>query len=74
MTMNKIAGEVERLAGEHPLWGYGIVHALNPERAREYVERLSPIIGEDPKFVSGVSPVIGAHSGVGSLGIAVLEE
>ncbi len=74
MTMDKIVNEMERIAEKGPIWNYGIVHALNPERAREYVERLRPIMGMEPAFLTGVSPVIGAHSGIGALGISAMLE
>jgi DegV family protein with EDD domain len=74
MTMNKIVGEIEKMAGEGPIWNYSVVHALNPDRAHEYVERLRDVTGKEPAFVMGVSPVIGAHSGIGALGIAAMRE
>ncbi len=74
MTMGKILGAVEGWAERGPIWNYGVVHALNPARAQQYVDRIRSMLHKDPAFVLEVSPVIGAHSGIGALGIAVMLE
>lgn len=74
MTMDKILKGIERWAEKGPIWNYSLVHALDPERAQSYVDRLRAILHKDPAFVMEVSPVIGAHSGIGALGIAAMRE
>ena len=74
MTMDKILKGIERLAAKGPIWNYSLVHALDPERAQLYVDRLSAMLHQKPAFVMEVSPVIGAHSGIGALGIAAMRE
>ncbi len=73
MTMSKILKAVEDWAEQGQIWNYALVHALNPDRAGLYVEKFRALLGRDPAFVTEVSPVIGAHSGIGALGIAAMQ-
>jgi DegV family protein with EDD domain len=74
MTMDKILKGIERWAEKGPVWNYSLVHALDPERAQAYIDRLRTMLHKDPVFVMEVSPVIGTHSGIGALGIAAMRE
>ena len=56
------------------IWNYEVVHALNPDRAGLYVKKISALLGRDPAYVTEVSAVIGAHSGIGALAIAAMQE
>ena len=70
----KVLELVRGVTAKDRLWGYAIVHAQNPERAREYEEALTPMLGMGPRYVMEVSPVIGVHSGVGAAAVALLSE
>jgi hypothetical protein len=70
----KVLGLVREVIGKDTVWGYAIVHAQNPERAKAYEEALTGMLGRGPRYVLEVSPVIGVHSGIGAVGVALLSE
>jgi hypothetical protein len=72
--MKKILRIVGKLTEEKRIWNYAVVHAQNPERARIYEEILSRMFQRRPAFTLDVSPIIGVHSGIGSLAIALMLE
>ena len=72
--LSKLIGLVRGVTDQNKLWGYAIVHAQNPERARAYEEALAKLLGRGPRFIMEVSPVIGVHSGVGAVAVALLTE
>jgi fatty acid-binding protein DegV len=56
------------------IWNYAVVHTLSPDRAGLYVKKISAFLGRDSAYVTEVSAVIGAHSGIGALAIAAMQE
>lgn len=68
MTLN----EVERLLEKNDVWGYSIEHANAPEDAQWYEEKMTALTGMAPAFVTGASPVLGAHAGPGLVVLNVL--
>jgi DegV family protein with EDD domain len=73
-NMKKILAMISEMATRQKVWRYAIVHAQNPERARLYAEKLEKIIGRPPAYVMEVSPVVGAHNGIGVLGVTLMYE
>ncbi|MCX6561423.1 MAG: DegV family EDD domain-containing protein [Candidatus Aminicenantes bacterium] len=73
-NMIKILSRVKRLATHDRVWGYALVHAKNPERVKAYEAKLTELLGRPPAYVMDVSPVIGVHSGVGAVAVAVMME
>jgi hypothetical protein len=73
-NMKKILGLVETAARSGKIWNYAVVHALNPGRAAVYAEKLTAILGRPPAYTMSVAPVIGVHSGIGAVAIALLQE
>jgi hypothetical protein len=73
-NMKKILGLVRSFAGAGQVRGYAIVHARNPERAARYAAEMTAIVGAPPDYVMNVSPVVGAHNGIGVVGIALMHE
>jgi hypothetical protein len=53
---------------------YAIVHALNPKLAREYAQRLTPLVGKPPLFVEEISSLVAIHSGPGSVALCLIEK
>ncbi len=72
--MAKVLELVRGVAEKDKLWGYAIVHAQNPARARAYEEALTGMLGFGPRYIMEVSPVIGVHSGIGAAAVALLSE
>jgi len=73
-NMKKILGLIREATAGRPVWNYGVVHAQNPFRARRYAEALEAMLGKKPAFISDVSPVVGAHNGIGVVGVALTFE
>ncbi len=73
-NMKKILGLIREATAGRPVWSYGLVHAQNPFRALRYAEALEAMLGKKPAFISEVSPVVGAHNGIGVVGIGLTFE
>ena len=73
-NMKKILGLIRTAAAGQRVWNYGIVHAQNPYRALRYADALEEILGKKAAFISDVSPVVGAHNGIGVVGVGLMFE
>lgn len=73
-NMKKILGFVAEEASRGKIWKYAIVHAQNPDRARSYARKLEKMLGLPPSFLMDVSPVIGAHNGIGTVAVGLMLE
>jgi uncharacterized protein len=73
-NMTKILRKIRRTAAEKKIHSYAVVHARDPERAREYAVRLEEILGRPAEFVMSASPVIGVHVGPGLVAVALTYE
>lgn len=73
-NMEKILRAAGEMAAGGRLWRYAVVHALNPSRAAEYARRLTESLGRPPAFIREISPVIGAHNGIGVVGVCLMLE
>jgi DegV family protein with EDD domain len=71
-NMKKIIAEAEDLASWGRLWKYAVVHAQNLPRAQAYARVLEARLGVPPAFMMDVSPVIGVHTSVGAIGVALM--
>lgn len=73
-NMKKILGLIGRAAEGRRVWNYGVVHAQNPFRALRYADALKEMLGKKAAFISEVSPVVGAHNGIGVVGVGLMFE
>jgi fatty acid kinase/fatty acid kinase fatty acid binding subunit len=73
-NMKKILRIIGELAARKKVWRYAIVHAQNRSRAQAYAQKLEEMLGCPPAYIMDVSPVIGAHSGIGVVGVALMFE
>jgi DegV family protein with EDD domain len=74
MTERKIMRAMAEMTSRGRVWNYAVVHALNPGRARTYVDKMRALLDREPAYVMGVSPVIGVHSGIGAVAVSVMLE
>ncbi len=49
---------------------YAVVHAACPEKAAEYAEKITAIIGHKPEYIMEISPIVGIHAGIGAVAVA----
>lgn len=73
-NLDKIKKLVADYGRESPVWNYAIVHARALERAQLYAAELEKIVGKPPAYIQEISPVIGAHNGIGVVGIGLMHE
>lgn len=71
-NMKKILNIIQRMAKKRAIWKYAIVHAQNPKRSETYAKKITEMIHMEPAFIIDVSPVLGVHTGLGTLGIALM--
>lgn len=70
-NMTKIIRQIATELESKTLWEYAIVHADAEERAFKYAEALTALTGKKPAYTMPLSPVVGVHNGVGTVGIGV---
>ena len=70
-NMRKIIKIIKTELQSRAVWEYAIVHAEAEERARQYAELLTSLIGKEPAWIMPLSPVVGVHNGPGTVGIGV---
>jgi DegV family protein with EDD domain len=73
-NLEKILKMAAAEARERKLWNYAVVHALNRPRAEMYGRRLESLLGRPPVFIQDIAPVIGAHNGIGVVGVCLMFE
>jgi DegV family protein with EDD domain len=71
-NLGKVLRQVETIGKEGPVTRYAVVHAHAPETAADLAERLERVLGKKPDFVSEISPVLGIHSGRGSVAVGLI--
>lgn len=73
-NMEKIIKLVIDEGKKGSVWNYAIVHAQALERANEYAETLETALGKAPAYIQQISPVVGAHNGIGVVGVAIMHQ
>ena len=71
-SLKKIYAHIEKISRGRIIWNYILLHADNPQGAKESEERMLQITGKKPVSVVDISPVIGIHAGNGAIGISLL--
>ncbi|NQV50790.1 MAG: DegV family EDD domain-containing protein [Candidatus Marinimicrobia bacterium] len=73
-NMEKIKKLVSDYAYQAKVWNYAIVHAQALDRAKLYAADLEKALGKPPAYIQEISPVVGAHNGLGVVGIGIMSE
>lgn len=73
-NMEKIKKLVIEEGKKSPVWNYAIVHAQALDRAKEYASAIEKELGKAPAYIQQISPVVGAHNGIGVVGIAIMHD
>lgn len=71
-SLNKIYSHIKKISAGKSVWNYIILHAHNPEGARQAEEKMAEITGLKPVSVVDISPVIGMHAGSGAVAVSLL--
>lgn len=73
-NMEKIKKMLQDYAAKGEIWNYAIVHARAIDRAELYAANLEKLLGKAPAYIQEISPVVGAHNGIGVVGIGIMYE
>jgi len=73
-NITNIVSAVEKISEEHPLWEYAIVHLSASVAVQQAAVEMEKRTGKPPAYITEISPVLGAHSGPGSVAIGVVCE
>jgi DegV family protein with EDD domain len=71
-NMKKITNIIKTELNKKGLWKYAIVHADAEKRAKQYAEILTTVTGQCPAYIMQLSPVVGVHNGIGTVGIGII--
>ncbi|MFC1565621.1 DAK2 domain-containing protein [Candidatus Neomarinimicrobiota bacterium] len=71
-NFKKIVSEITQLVDKKEVWNYAIGHGKNGSRAEKYAEELEKVIGKPPLYIENIGPVVGAHNGIGVVGIGLI--
>lgn len=73
-NMEKIMKHIKALTAGKKIWNFIVLHAENEKAAEWYAENMEQISGIKPVSVVNISPIIGAHAGIGAASVALLAE
>lgn len=71
-SLGKIYDHIRKIGEGKTVWNYMMLHAHNPEGAREAGEKLFEITGKRAVSFVDISPVIGMHAGSGAVAVSIL--
>lgn len=73
-NMEKVMAHIARIKQDKTIWNYVVLHANNNDAARWYARRMEKLTSKKPVSVVNISPILGAHAGIGAAAIAFLFE
>lgn len=73
-ALDRMVATLEERAEGHRLKGLAVMHACAPERAEELMSELSGRVHAEQRFITEFSPVMGAHAGPGTFGLAYITD
>jgi uncharacterized protein len=73
-NMQKVLKRASDIIQKQGLWNYVVLHANNERRAKWFGGEMERITGIQPAAYLDISPVIGLHAGVGTVGLALMTE
>ncbi len=71
-VMNIAITKIRESLKNNELWEYAIVHAHSTENAEIMRKTMVELTGREPVYIQNLSPVIGLHAGLGTVGVALM--
>jgi len=71
-SLKKIFKHIEEIGKGKSVWNYILLHAHNPDGAKNAATKMLEITGKKPVSVVDISPVIGMHAGNGTIAVSLL--
>ncbi len=70
----KIQQLVKDIMQKNPIESYAIVHSNGDQRAKEFEEYYTDLIGQEPDYVMDISSIVAMSAGIGVVAIALTTE
>jgi DegV family protein with EDD domain len=71
-NMEKVMWHISKIKKEKTIWNYVVLHANNSNAARWYSKKMEKLTNKKPVSVVNISPILGAHAGIGAAAVALL--
>ena len=71
-NMEKVMSYISKIKQEKTIWNYVVLHANNSTAARWYTKKMEKLTHKKPASVVNISPILGAHAGIGAAAVALL--
>lgn len=71
-SLKKVFKHIKKISDGKTIWNYMILHAHNAEGAQKAEDKMLEITGKQAVSVVNISPVIGMHAGIGTIGISLM--
>jgi uncharacterized protein len=71
-NMKKVMMHISTMSKDREIWNYIVLHAHNLEAASWYTRNMEALSGKGPVAIVDISPVIGAHAGLGAASVALM--
>jgi uncharacterized protein len=71
-NMEKVMSYIAKIKKEKTIWNYVVLHANNSIAARWYAKKMEKLTNKKPVSVVNISPILGAHAGIGAAAVALL--
>lgn len=71
-NMEKVMGYITKIKKDKSIWNYIVLHANNNDAAIWYARKMEKLTNKKPASVVNISPILGAHAGIGAAAVALL--
>ena len=71
-NMEKVMTHISKIKQEKTIWNYIVLHANNNDAAKWYSKKMEKLTNKKPVSVVNISPILGAHAGIGAAAVALL--
>lgn len=73
-SWNKALAAIKSLVAKEKVHSWAIAHVAAEEKMHSLIPGLEQLLGKPPRLITAASPVLGAHTGPGTINIAILPE
>ena len=70
----KIVSIVDEINKNKPIGSYCIVHAKAPDKAKEYENIFTALLGKKPEYIEEISPIVALNAGIGAIAVCIMPE
>lgn len=70
----KILSIIDKANAQQNITRYAVLHANDPIRAQEYVQKCEAILQTPAEYIMNISTIVGISAGIGSVAVAYMIE